>query len=313
MYRSILVPVNGSTFAEHALPLALALARRSRAAIHLVIVSTPVSAAYLEGLYAPPPDLEADLNARYQSYLDRTMIRLRERIDVPIFGKVVSGEVAPTLCHLAEGGRYDLVVMAAHGRSPLGRFCLGSVADDLIRHANLPLLLVRPGDEEPNLDEEPDLGKVILPLDGTLLAEQILEPAVALAGLMPGTEIVLVRAIPAGVLTDEPDMVQVREEAHNILSQVRTLEEAIRREAEEYLAAVARRLEARGLRVQAHVVVEDRPAEAILHEAAEQHASLITLETHGRGGLSRLLHGSVADQVLRGAHVPVLVHRPVKV
>jgi nucleotide-binding universal stress UspA family protein len=313
MYRSILVPLDGSAFAEHALPLALALARRSRAAIRLVTVSPPLSAAYLEGMYVGSVELEDELTARSQTYLDSAMARLRERIDVPISGEVVSGEVAPTLCHLAEGGRYDLVVMATHGRSPFGRFCLGSVADNLIRHANLPLLLVRPGDEEPNLDEEPDLGKVILPLDGTPLAEQILEPAVALAGLMPEAEIVLVRAIPAEVTEEEPEEVVVRAEARHLLLRVRSAEEAIRREAEEYLAGIARRLESRGLRVQTHVVVEERPVDAILHEAEDEQAGLIALETHGRGGLSRLLHGSVTDKVVRSAHVPVLVHRPVGV
>ena len=60
------------------------------------------------------------------------------------------------------------------------------------------------------------------------------------------------------------------------------------------------------------VVVEDRPAEAILRQADEEQAGLITLETHGRRGLSRLLLGSVADKVVRGAHVPVLVHRRVR-
>jgi nucleotide-binding universal stress UspA family protein len=313
MYRNILVPLDGSPFAEHALPLALALARRSRAGIHLVTVSTPVSAAYLEGMYVGTPDLEDELNARYQSYLDRTMERLRERISVPISGEVVSGEVAPTLCHLAGGGHYDLVVMATHGRSPFGRFWLGSIADDMIRHANLPLLLVRPGDEEPNLDAEPDLGKVVLPLDGTPLAEQILEPAVALAALMPETEIDLVRAIPKEVIEEEPEEVVVRAEARNILLRVRSAEEAVRREAEEYLAGIAHGLEARGLKVRTHVVVEESPVDAILNEAEDEHAGLIALETHGRGGLSRLLHGSVADKVLRGAHVPVLVHRPVNV
>ena len=104
MYRTILVPVDGSTFAEHALPLALALAHRSGAGIHLVVVLTPVPAAYLATMYVCPAALEETLNARCRDYLDRVMARLRERIDVPISGEVVSGEVAPTLCGLAAGG-----------------------------------------------------------------------------------------------------------------------------------------------------------------------------------------------------------------
>ena len=75
--------------------------------------------------------------------------------------------------------------MATHGRGALGRFWLGSVADEMLRHVNVPLLLVRPDEEAVDLAHEPALGRVVVALDGTPLAEQILEPAVALAALMP--------------------------------------------------------------------------------------------------------------------------------
>jgi nucleotide-binding universal stress UspA family protein len=88
------------------------------------------------------------------------------------------------------------------------------------------------------------------------------------------------------------------------------LQDEARRAAEEYLAGVARRLRARGLPVRTHVVVEERPADAILHEAEEGVAGLIALETHGRGGLGRLLYGSVADRIVRSSHTPILVQRP---
>jgi len=313
MYRKILVPLDGSTFAEHALPLALALARRAHAGIHLVTVSTPVWAASLEGAYVNPPEVEEELIAAYQTYLETTIARMHERIDAPITGEVVFGGVAETLCQLADCGKYDLMVMATHGRNPLGRFFLGSVGDEMIHRVNLPLLVVRPETKEVDLGKEPDLNRVVLPLDGTPLAEQIIEPAVALAGLMPETEIVLVRAVHNEAVMDAPDEGPVRVEANKILLHLKQLQVEARREAEDYLAAVARCLEARGLRVKTHVVVEDRPAEAILHEAEGEHAGLIALETHGRHGLSRLLHGSVADQVVRNAHVPILIQRPVKV
>jgi nucleotide-binding universal stress UspA family protein len=314
MYRTLLVPLDGSSFAEHALPLALALARRSRAGIHLVSVSTPLAAAYLEGVYVGTDDLEAEVTRRRRAYLEGVMEKLRKRIDVPITGEVLYGEVAASLCNLAGSSRYDLVVMATHGRSPFGRFWMGSVADEMIRRATLPLLLVRPEEKEVKLDEEPDLGRVVVPLDGSEMAEQILEPAVALAGLMPGAEIDLVRAIgPVLPIDASPELLEAGGETEHILREVESLQRQISREAEEYLAAVARRLEARGLKVRTHVVVEDRPEEAILHEAEDDHAGLIAMETHGRGGLSRLFHGSVADKVVRAAHVPILVHRPVSV
>ncbi len=312
MYRKILVPLDGSSFAEHALPLALALARRSRAGLHLVTVTTPITAAYLEGVFIGSADLEAEAAAQRQGYLEAIMARLRERIDVPLSGEVMHGEVSSTLCDLAGTGEYDLVVMATHGRSPFGRFWMGSVADDMIRHATLPLLLVRPSEEPPKLEEEPDLSRVIVPLDGTKLAEQILEPAAALAGLVPGAEIVLVRAVrPVLPIDVAPEGLETGTEAEHLLHEMETMQKEIENEAGTYLAEIARRLEARGLRVRTHVTIEDRPEEAILNEAEDEHAGLIALETHGRGGISRLLHGSIADKLVRSAHVPILVHRPV--
>lgn len=314
MYRTILVPLDGSQFAEHALPVALALARRSGARLHLVTVSTPLTAAYLEGVYIGSEDLEVEVNARYRAYLDGMAARLHEYINVPITDEVRHGEVAPALCELASCGEYDLVVMATHGRGPMGRFWLGSVADEMIRHVTLPVLLVRPEDGEARLDEEPDLSRVVVPLDGTPLAEQILEPAIALAALIPGAEIDLVRVIRPVMPSVVPiDFLEPASEIERIQKEIDALQEAVRCEAETYLASVKRRLEERGLRARAHVVIEEKPADAILHEAAAEHAGLIALETHGRGGLSRLFRGSVADKVVRGAHLPVLVHRPVKV
>jgi nucleotide-binding universal stress UspA family protein len=225
---------------------------------------------------------------------------------------VISGDVAPTLGSLTAGGRYDLVVMATHGRSPLSRFWLGSVADEMLRHATLPLLLVRPGDEEPKLTEEPDLGRIVLPLDGTELAERIVEPAATIASLMPGSELVLVRAIrPVTLFDASPAMAESGVEAAHLVMEAEAMQAKSQHDAETYLAGVAHRLEARGLKVTTHVVVEDKPAEAILHEAEGERAKLIAMETHGRSGLARLFLGSVADKVLHSAHVPILVQRPV--
>jgi nucleotide-binding universal stress UspA family protein len=312
MYRKILVPLDGSNFAEHALSMAVALARRSRASIHLVTVTTPITAAYLEGVFVGSADLEAEAAAQRQGYLEAIMARLRERIDVPITGEVAHGEVSSTLCDLAGTGEYDLVVMATHGRSPFGRFWMGSVADEMIRHATLPLLLVRPGEEAPKLEAEPDLSRIIVPLDGTKLAEQILEPAADLAALVPGAEIVLVRAIrPVLPIDVAPEGLESGAEAEHLMHEMETMQREVEGDAGKYLSEIARRLEARGLRVRTHAVIEDHPDEAIVHEAEDEHAGLIALETHGRGGISRLLHGSVADKVVRSVHVPILVHRPV--
>jgi nucleotide-binding universal stress UspA family protein len=313
MYRTLLVPLDGSTFAEHALPAALAIARRAHSRLHLVSVVTPLAEAYVEGLYFGSPDLEAQLGARQKTYLEGVAGRLRDRADVPISVSVAHGEVVTSLCKLLDQDEGDLVVMATHGRGALGRFWLGSVADEMIRHTTVPVLLVRPGQEAPDLGHEPDLGKVVLPLDGSPLAEQILEPAVTLAGLMAGAKVTLVRAIHTVLpIVYPPDAPEAEREAEHLAEQVETMQSRLQADAQRYLETIAGPLRGRGVAVGIEVVVEDQPAVAILREAEKVNAGLIALQTHGRRGLARLILGSVADKVIRGAHVPILVRRPVK-
>jgi nucleotide-binding universal stress UspA family protein len=312
MYRTLLVPLDGSTFAEHALPAALAVARHARSRLHLVSVITPLAEAYVEGLYISTGELEAQLDTRQRGYLEGVARRLRERTDVPITVAVPHGEVADTLCRLQAEEKAELVVMATHGRGALGRFWLGSVADEMLRHTTTPLLLIRPGHEAPDLAHEPELGKVVLPLDGSPLAEQILEPAVTLAGLMPDARVTLIRAIHPVLPPIYPVDVPGEREAQHLAEQVEAMQGRLQGEAQRYLDAIAERLRGRGLTVQTEVIIEEQPAPAILHEADKVKAGLIALQTHGRRGLARLILGSVADKVIRGAHVPVLVHRPVK-
>lgn len=235
MIRSLLVPLDGSPFSEHALPLALALARRAGA---------------------------------------------------------------------------DLVVMTTHARGPLGRLWLGSVADRLVRELPVPLLLVHPRDTAVDLAQEPALKHLLLPLDGTALAEQIVEPATTL-GRLTDAEYTLLRVTqPVLPLHYHLEGGSFGEMAESAIHQIDTLQGQVRKEAVAYLEGVAGRLRQQGLRERTRVVEESQPAAAILHEAASLGADLIALETHGRHGLSRLLLGSVADKVIRGAAVPVLVHRP---
>jgi nucleotide-binding universal stress UspA family protein len=312
MYRSILVPLDGSTFAEHALPFALAIARRSGARLLLATVSTPIAEAYVEGLYFSSLELDQEVTARHRAYLESTAHRLRQKTDLPITIAVHHGEVAVTLCDLLAQGEADLVVMATHGRGAFSRVWMGSVADEMLRHTNVPMLLVRPTAGSPDLEQEPNLGKMLLPLDGSELAEEIIEPAIALAAVVPHAEIVLVRAID-GLIPREtaPDAADKGEtESHTLVRQLHAMQDRLHQQAERYLEGIAAKLRARGLTIQTQVVVEDHAAEAILREAEHQHAGVIALETHGRHGLARLIHGSVGDKVVRGAHVPVLVHRP---
>ena len=139
-------------------------------------------------------------------------------------------------------------------------------------------------------------------------------PAVAL-GTALGAEFTLLRVvrpltpiIPSGPPIEGPSLGEM---TRTLLIRLEALQAQVRQEAEEYMETVAARLRGRGLSVRIRVAVEDQPATAIVSEEIAPPVDLIALETHGRRGLKRLFLGSVADKVIRGARVPVLVHRPV--
>ena len=139
-------------------------------------------------------------------------------------------------------------------------------------------------------------------LDGSSLAETVLEPAQAL-GRPWQADYRLLRVIaPPGQLNaNQDDPLSAHEQ--------RLIEQA-RQDAEAYLTKVAGRMRTTALTVETRLTLSRNVAAAMLHEAQSAHCDLIAISTHGRGGLSRLLLGSVADKVSRSADRPVLVYRP---
>jgi nucleotide-binding universal stress UspA family protein len=147
-------------------------------------------------------------------------------------------------------------------------------------------------------------------LDGSGLAEQIIEPAVEIGRLMEAS-FTLVRVVPPLLPRWSPEEEETRGgSAREVIDEIEAGQDALRKSAEHYLEAVAEGLRQRGVDVQTCVLVEEQPAEGILDEAEREGGDLIALETHGRRGLARLFLGSVADKVVRGGAIPVLVHCP---
>jgi len=308
MYPSILVPLDGSAFAEHALPIARGIALRAGAALQLVYVHVPFSVRYVDGRAILDEPLEARLKEQERAYLDQVVKRLAMGPDVPVNSIVLDGkvgQVAKAINEHATATGVDWVVMATHGRGPFSRFWLGSVADKLVRRAEKPILLVRPPESPekvPDLSQEQIFRHVLIPLDGSALAEQVLGHAVVLSTLMQA-DYTLLRVIDPLIPTSYPPT----KYSFSVDQQRR---EQLQAEAQAYLDRVAERLRAQSLEVQTKVVTHHHPAVAILEEAEKHGFDLIGMETHGWGGLTRLLIGSVADKVLRGASIPVLLHRP---
>jgi nucleotide-binding universal stress UspA family protein len=177
---------------------------------------------------------------------------------------------------------------------------LGSIAAALSRQAPAPLLLVRPHQEDAVPSEPTNFQHVLIPLDGSPLAEQALEPAVTL-GMLTEARYTLLQAL-------DP---LVAEHTHPPYAAGldRRLLADVKRNATAYLERVAADLRARSLCVETTLVV-GIPARAICDYAHAHAVDLIAMATHGQGGLSRLLLGSVTDAVVRTAGVPVLLERP---
>jgi nucleotide-binding universal stress UspA family protein len=292
----LLVPLDGSERAALALPVAAAIAEATHTPLLLARITPflgvpPVAAAGVPlpaDMYQQPIDDERRLAL---DYLDEQAESLRKRgLTVETF--VAHGDPAAILLDLAADYDVSLIVMTTHGRTGFARFALGSVADRLIHYGHLPILLLRTlasGNEQRQQPAALLLDCVLVPLDGSTLAEAALEYAVELAGTLVH-RITLVRVVPY------------------------TAKRAERLEAAEYLEAQYRALHdtlaGRDCLVDILLLEGTMPGEAIAHHAAEK-GSLVIMATHRRAGITRWILGSVAAQVVHSSHVPVLLVHPV--
>jgi nucleotide-binding universal stress UspA family protein len=300
-FASIMVPLDGSPLAERALPLGLDLAERARARLRLVLVhQTP----------PPPVDKAAarlavrvDLAVRRaeREYLRTTQARLAGTATKGrVRGVTVTGPVGQALADYVSELGVDLVVMATHGRGGFERAWLGSVADRLVRTLEIPVLLVRAG-TEPGSEAVPG-GPVLVPLDGSPRAEEALGPALALARLWDA-DIQLIQVVRPVMLATDP--------ALPLPSAYDEVGTAIGRDiAQDYLDDVAERVRAAGVRATANAVLGWGAVDTLLGLAVPDRIGVLALATHGHGGLRRAALGSVADKLVRGASIPVLVCRP---
>jgi len=297
MYRRIMVPLDGSRFAESALPLALSVSRRIGAPLSLVTVQEPIpSFAYDEW--------ENAAEDWSRSYLNGVVERVRPLAGDDVSATLLSGHVVDALEEEAKAQGVDLVVMATHGRGAFSRAWLGSVADAFIHHASRPILLVRPEetDGDVKLDAEPSIGRMLIPLDGTELSESVLQHAVDFGALFSAA-FHLVRIVPYPMQFSSPYLPHTMQVNQQFVAEAKQA-------AADYLDGHAERLQARGLTAETAVVVVAQPGHGILVEAVDSRSDLVAMATHGRAGLTRAILGSTADKVVRGTHVPVLLYRP---
>lgn len=293
MLKTILLPLDGSPLAERALTYATVLARQSDAKIALV---EAVRAHTFPGV--DPSDAQVELTSQAQAYLQSAADRLAaDGVEAEVH--VCYDDPVHAILGAASRQRADLIVMSTHGRGGLSRMLYGSVADQILRRATIPVLLV------PSIVEHawPANGplSLLIPLDGSELAAEALQSACLLTDLF-GARLTLLRAIqpiPYPLYGDGYAYVPFDEEAEVT-------------EAQRYLDDQATRLAGDGVRAETEVVLGE-PARVIGEVAREKDVDVVVMATHGHGGLSRVILGSVATATLRHTTAPLLLVRPAAV
>ncbi|MCC7366939.1 MAG: universal stress protein [Chloroflexi bacterium] len=285
---TVLVPLDGSELAQRAVPFALGIARRDgRSVLLLRAVNTLAAPTYREGQILVNEAADA-LEAYAATLADRGLTITTRVVDAP-------AEVA--ILEAAEDDEVDLIVMSTHGRSGLGRWIYGSVADAVLRDAPVPVLIIPPHGS-PELKEDGPV-KILVPLDGSALALSALGPATRLADSLDATLVL-------GSVVTFPHYAAYAE-GYTFVDPAPT-ENALA-VSREYLQEVAATIRTDTRKVEVSAMFGS-PFFGVAMLAAELQASLIVMATHGRGGLARAVMGSVASATLKQSEIPVLMVRP---
>lgn len=288
---TVLVPLDGSELAQRAVPFALGIARRDgRAVLLLRAVNTLAAPTYREGQILVNEAADA---------LDAYALTLADT-GVTITTRVVDAPAEVGILEAAEDDDIDLIVMSTHGRSGLGRWIYGSVADAVLRDAPVPVLIVPPHGRAELKQDGPI--KILVPLDGSALALSALGPATQLADSL-GATLVL------GSVVTFPHYAAYAE-GYTFVDPAPT-ENALAI-SRDYLREVARTLNSGGRTVEVSAMFGS-PFFGVAMLAAELEASLIVMATHGRGGIARAVMGSVASATLKQSEIPVLMVRPAEI
>lgn len=307
MFQKILVPLDGSDRAKQAIPVAARIARASGGTVILLTVTNLPNAFNMEEkrlAEIDSPELIDENVKQAQQYLN-SVTRMPGLANVKTQVEAPMGKVAPTILSSIELLQADLVVMCSHGYSGFKRWTLGSIAQKIVPQSSAPVLLLRDGG--PLLKDQPV--HVLVPLDGSLLAEAALKPTIELvAALAPADQ----RSLHLIRVVDVPVSLGIfRPDTH--FDQEVSRADA-RREAYKYLTDMTAQLKkgdfaAHNLTVTMSVSVNTDVAEALVEksEQAVEPFDMIAMTTHGYGGLQRWVMGSITERILHHTKLPLLI------
>ncbi len=306
MFQRILVPLDGSSRALQALPVAAHLARSVGGSIIVLRVVSPALKEWPTLDFSPPSRLaqsiaEGDLAEAERYVAEMTMSP--DLRDVATETVVLSGPVTPTILSVVSSHRADFIVIGGHRATGRPHWLNGCVTERVARHTSVPVLILREGG--PTITDAHRNGvtaqRILVPLDGSALAEEVLAPVASLRAALAASScstLHLMRIV-------HPD--EVKKNARALAA------------AQRYLSAVVAR-HALGPETICSVAVHADVASALIamagqgkqagEDGGESRCALIALATHGHSSLQRLMLGSITERVLSSAMVPLLIVRP---
>jgi nucleotide-binding universal stress UspA family protein len=265
MLNSIVIPLDGSALSESALPVAAEVARSAGVPTELLT----------SGWGSTVEELQAYLSGKATTFAGATTTNV-----------VPDTFPATAISRAVDAG--GAVVMATHGRSGIGKALLGSVAEDVIKATDRPVVLVGPSGSTGGPLQG---GTMVVSTDGSATAGTIIDLAAEWATTLGMSVHVVAVCDPDGTAAGRADLSDAQVAAA--------------------VTAAADRLRAAGLTVAEETLVGKDPARAIVDLAGRLPAAMIAMSTHARSGLARTALGSTAIKVVHDASCPVLVTKPV--
>ena len=307
MYTRILTPLDGSEVSEHVLPYARALASGLSLLMTVLMAVEPEHPTISRALNPLMHwhETEDHRTSHAESYLSSVTARMGGA-GLAVEGSLIHSDPATGIVEEAAKDPGVLIAMASHGRSGLARWWMGSVADKVLHTADNPLLIVR-SQSELSTAQEQALERLVVPVDGSELAEEVF-PHVAYLSQALGLPVDLLQ-----VTLSEAEYYQAMSMGLRVLPPTlpsfQSFSETVDGEAMEYLANAKTRLTQMGAEPVQERVLQGAAADTIVDLATSRPNNLVAMTTHGRSGVGRMILGSVAERVVRQSGGPVLLIR----
>jgi nucleotide-binding universal stress UspA family protein len=288
MWKRILVPLDGSNLAELALTYVEELATAFGSEVILLYVSEPKEEQYRH---------------MHQLYLEEVAKRVKEHVKkrAKIKTAILTGEAAEEIINYAQKNKASVIIMASHGRSGITAWVMGSVANNVLRAAEVPVLIIRVSKPSRKTPPKRLVERVLLPLDGSERGEVAVPYVRELINKL-GVEVILFGVVAAG------QHIRTIGGLDYILYPEAELE-LVKAEAREYLDRVYRRLKGKKEALRLELKVSDDVAGEIIRFADKAKISLIAISAHGHSGIEKWVFGSVANKIVQASKIPVLVVR----